>query len=204
MRRLFTALALALVVTACGGTSGAPEVATLEDTAIEPTTTLGLEATSDEDSLLQFAACMRENGVDVADPTVDAEGNVQLGVPPGDGEERSGLRTDEAFGAAIDTCGGLLEGLTFGFGERDITGLQDTLFEFAACMRDNGVDMPDPDFSELGAGGRGPGEGGGPFGDVDREDPSYVAAEEICGDLLAGVGPRGGGRGPVGGGVTDG
>ena len=205
MRRMFIAVAVALVVTACGSTADAPEVATLEDTVSPTTTSATVEPTSDEDTLLRFAACMRDNGVEVPDPTVDADGNVQLGGPPGGGEERGGLRGDEAFGAAIETCGELLEGLTLGFGERDITGLQDTLLEFAACMRDNGVDMPDPDLSALGGGAGGPGEGGGPFGDVDREDPNYVAAEEVCGELLAGIGPGGGGgRGPGGGGGTDG
>lgn len=206
MRRMFIAVAVALVVTACGSTADAPpEVATLEDTISPTTTSATVEPTSDEDSLLQFAACMRDNGVDVPDPTVDADGNVQLAGPQGEGEERGGLRGDEAFGAAIETCGELLEGLTLGFGERDITGLQDTLLEFAACMRDNGVDMPDPDLSALGGGGGAPGEDGGPFGDVDREDPTYVAAEEVCGELLAGIGPGGGGRrGPGGGGGTDG
>lgn len=204
MRRLFIAMALALVATACGTSAGAPEVATLEEGSTSSTTAAASsEQSSDEDNLLQFAACMRDNGVDVPDPTVDAEGNVQLGGSPGDGEERPALRGDEAFGAAIEACGELLEGLTFGFGERDITALQDTLLEFALCMRDNGVDMPDPDFSEFGAGGE-PGQGVGPFGDLDREDPTYIAAEEVCGDLLAGLGPRGGGRGPGGGGGTDG
>ena len=58
-------------------------------------------------------------------------------------------------------CGELLEGATLGFREGfDRTELEDTLVEYAACMRENGYDMPDPDFSGSGAGpGAGPGGG---------------------------------------------
>ncbi len=59
-------------------------------------------------------------------------------------------------------------------------------------MRDHGVDMPDPDFS-----GPGPGDGRGPFGDIDPGDPAFAAADEVCRDVFseAGLGDRPG-RGP--------
>ncbi len=52
---------------------------------------------------------------------------------------------------------------------------------FAACMRDNGFDMPDPDFSGLAL------RGDGPFGEVDLEDPAFESALEQCDDILANI-----------------
>ena len=93
-------------------------------------------------------------------------------------------------------CPETIEGASLGRrgDDFDATAFQDTLLEFAACMRDNGYDMPDPDFSNSG-GGPGTG-GGGPFGEVDRSDPDFIAAEEACGDIMAGFrGPGTGQRG---------
>ena len=62
-------------------------------------------------------------------------------------------------------------------------------------MRDNGYEeMPDPDLSSFGTPGQG---GGGPFGQLDRDDPDFIAASEECQDILAGFqrGPGGGGGG---------
>lgn len=58
---------------------------------------------------------------------------------------------------------------------------QDAILEFAQCMRDHGVDMPDPEFSDDGGVriGRGPGEGGaGP------DDEEWQAAEEACQPIM--------------------
>ena len=49
----------------------------------------------------------------------------------------------------------MLEGVTLGRQQRDLTEFQDTFLEFASCMRDNGYDMPDPDFSNFGQPGQG-------------------------------------------------
>jgi hypothetical protein len=64
-------------------------------------------------------------------------------------------------------------------------------------MRDNGFDMPDPQF---GTGGGGP--GGGAFRDINRNDPTFKKANTACQSILAGVFPggRGGFGGPGGGG----
>ena len=51
-------------------------------------------------------------------------------------------------------------------------------------MRDHGIDMPDPQISEGGAGVRigGPDGGSGPR--LDPEDPEFQAAEKACGSLM--------------------
>ena len=148
--------------------------------------------------MLSLAACLRDEGLDIEDPTVDADGNVQFGGFRGqvDGD---GVPIDrETIAAAMEACESELEGVALGFGDGgfDLTELQDTLVEYAACMRDNGYDMDDPDLSAFGPGAGGePGQGAGrPFGEIDLDDPDFVAANEVCDEILGGV-PGVGGRG---------
>jgi hypothetical protein len=161
-----------------------------------------------EARMLEFASCMRAEGIDIGDPVVDADGNVTFGGfgPGARGGDPDGGGPPEGIRAAFDSCGGLLDGLQLGGrrGDIDQTELQDTLLEFAQCMRDEGADMDDPDFSNFGQPGEGggPAAGGGPFGALDRDDPAVQAATDVCDDLLAGIG-RGPGAGapPAGGGA---
>ncbi len=70
--------------------------------------------------------------------------------------------------------------MTFGGGQLpDLVELQDTFLEFAACMRDNGYDIPDPDFS------------GDTFGgffemgeNIDPNDPAFLEAMGQCQDIF--------------------
>ncbi len=194
-RMLLLPAVLALVATACGGSAGADDgVASLDDTAaLDAAPVTSAPAVSQEEALLAFTACLREQGIDVPDPTMDADGNLQLARPntaPGDpGFDR------ETFRAAREACAEHLEDVTLGFRGEDRTEIEDQLLEFAACMRDNGYDMPDPDFSAA----PGQGGGGGPFGQIDREDPAFQAAQAACADVLPGIG-RGGGLDRPGGG----
>jgi hypothetical protein len=79
---------------------------------------------------------------------------------------------------------------------------EEKLLQFARCMREHGIDMPDPQpgggmiFNEE--------EGdGGPK--IDPDDEDFQAAQEACGELLPGkikgAGPRVDG-GPAGGGTV--
>jgi hypothetical protein len=133
-----------------------------------------------EQSLLEFARCVRENGIpNYEDPTVDEDGNVQFRPP-------SGVDPDvmrEAMGACEDKLGGLTMG---GGANGDDSEVQDAFVRFAECMRDEGIeDFPDPDFSR---------EGMLPFDPelFHRNDPVYQEAFAACEDLLAGIAPGGG------------
>jgi hypothetical protein len=98
---------------------------------------------------------------------------------------------------ARQACSEYLEGIALGFEGRDTTEFQDTLLEYASCMRENGYDMPDPDLSGFQP-GSGQGGGGGIFGGLeDRSDPTFIAADEVCRDIFvdSGFGSRGGGGG---------
>lgn len=195
VRRLVLVAAFATLAAACGGGASTEGVASLSTSA---TSTAPLDdgvEQSREEALLAFAECMRDNGVDIEDPTVDADGNLRL-TPPG-GEPGRIAPGDDDFREAREACGELLDGAALAFGgDFDRTELEDTLVAFAECMRDNGYDMPDPDFSSFGPGAGG---GGGPFGGIDRDDPTFQAAAEACGDILAGFAGPGAGR-PGGGG----
>ncbi len=208
-RVLVLLLALGLIVAACGGSDESDSgVATLEtgDTvaAVEQSDVDADEEVDAEQAMMALAACLRDEGLDIQDPTVDADGNVRFGGLRGGGGEDAAAAVDrETMRTAMNACQEQLEGVALGFGGRDfdITELQDTLVEYAACMRDNGYDMPDPDFSSFGPGSGEPGEGGrGPFGAVDFDDPDFLSAQQACEDVLGGLrapgsGARQGGAG---------
>jgi hypothetical protein len=203
-RLLGFVIALALVAAACGGGDDAGSgVASLEDAADRATEAADTEEVNPaeaEDALLEFAQCMREQGVDMEDPTVDADGNLALGFRAGG----AGDVDFETVEAARQACEVHLEGVTRGFRRGDDTEFQDTLLEFAQCMRDNGIDMPDPDFSSFGPGNDDEGQPGaarGPLGELDPNDPQFESAMEACEELLPGFGRAPGGpRGAAEGG----
>ena len=86
-----------------------------------------------------------------------------------------------AFTEARDECG-----TPFGdegppqLSEEERQEMQETMLEFAACMREHGVDMPDPDFS--GGGARMQFRAGA--GGVDPESPTFQKAQEACQDII--------------------
>lgn len=161
------------------------------------------EDMTDEERLLEFARCMRDNGVDFPDPVVDADGGVTFGVRPGAGNA-SGLAAigrDPDLPRALEACDALREALAFGPGRNgfDTTELQDQLLVFAQCMRDNGVDMGDPDLRDFlpGPAGRADGaEPGGPFAGVDFDDPEVREFIEVCRDQALLPEPGAGARRP--------
>ena len=144
---------------------------------------------TEEEQALEFAQCLRDEGIDFPDPVVNADGSIDFlgGVRGAEGE---GPRDNPGFEDAINTCGDVLEGASFLPDQDDRTEMEDTFLEAAQCLRDNGLDVPDPDFSA------GPGNGGGgPFGpDFDPDDPATIAAIDACEDVFTNLGAgRGGG-----------
>lgn len=161
-------------------------------------------STSDEQLALEFAQCMRDEGVDWPDPVTNADGSIDFfgGQGPGAAGGGDGQGPDETRRAAFQVCGSLVEGASFlpGGGQIDAEA-QDTLLDFAECLRDNGLEVDDPDFDNFGPGAGGGGGGGGLFGDAfDPQDPAAQPAIEECQSLFAGGGFAPGGRGGAGGG----
>lgn len=204
MKRLpAIALITAMTLAACGGSSTAGDtggLATLEETSL--TTTSPVEAT-DEEAVLAFAACMRDNGLpDFQDPIVNPDGSIEFQGGGGDG---TGERGD--LPAALGACEDLLGEITFTGGrggDFDPIELQDELVLLAHCLRDNGLEADDPNITE-GFGGnreqsgdeagtpRGP---GALFGDaIDLQDPATQKIFEQCAEEISFEPPGGGRRG---------
>lgn len=189
MQRLIILLAtMALVLAACGG-SDDDGVATLDDTTADASLQQSVEdaagSADDEQALLAFAACMRDNGVDqFPDPVLNADGSVEF---TGSGQGPFADVDNDTAEAAVNACIGELEGVAFAPGgtDFDFNEIQDALVEFAACMRDNGIDFDDPD---LGNFAFGEGDVESPFGELDLSDPAVVAAVEECQDVFTGFG----------------
>lgn len=200
-RLLSIGLAALLLVGACGGVAADDGgLATLESGESDETTTTTSAATEadTEEAALEFSQCMRDNGVpDFPDPSfTEGGGGIVAGGPDGEGPGFD--PQSEEVQAAFEACGELLEGAAFGpgGGNFDPTELQDNLLAMAECLRDQGLEVDDPDLSNFGptAGGPPPDTeeseseaGEGPevrpfsiFGDLDMDDPDVQAAMETC------------------------
>ena len=167
MKRILVALStLALVVAACGSSEPSGGVASLDDSTSTTGETSDNPTVGTEEAVLAFAECLRAEGLDVVDPDFDGEGGFNFDFREGFRLEGGG--PNEEFRGALEVCGELLEDVRQQFERPDISEIQDDLLAFAECMRGNGVDVADPDFS-----GRGPGPGGGgPLFDFDFSDPA--------------------------------
>lgn len=176
-RPLIPILLFSLLLAACGGDEEVAGVASIESTTTTSTTVVGaVNGQEAEAAMLAFTACLRAEGVDVPDPSVDADGNPRFTQPP----DLSAVTPDE-LNAAIEACRDELEQVTIGFIGTDLTGIEDALLEYAQCMRANGFDLPDPklDFNFGGEGGF-----QGPFGEIDFNDPDFIAADEQCSQII--------------------
>jgi hypothetical protein len=158
-------MTIALIATACGsGSNASAQVASLGSTSgTTPDTTSPVDT---QDALLKYAACMRQNGIDMADPTFDADGNpTGGGFGPGSGIDRQSTE----FQTAQTACGDLLQGVQFGGRGRtgiDRTAIQNSLNDFTACLRDEGLAVDDITFGPPGGGNGGAGNGGATDGSV--------------------------------------
>lgn len=180
MRRiaiLFSILALALA--ACGGSDDAADVASLSGTA-EAATTDTTEPLSDEEALIEFASCMRDQGMDFPDPVVDADG-----YPRFDFADPEAIDQDAMFEAG-EACRDLIEGVVLGLVDFESSEFNDTFLEYASCMREQGIEeIPDSiDITSIMRDGELP---------FDAEDPAFIAADEQCRDIFAEFAARFGG-----------
>jgi hypothetical protein len=204
---------LALLLTACGGGGGGDGsgVASLAGSADQAAASASDDGTATEEEVLAWVECMREQGLDIADPTVDADGNLVLGRGPRGGgapggatagtSERQPIDRD-TFSKASETCGNPPQ-TGGGFSEEDRQATQDSMLAMSQCLRDEGLDVADPDFSSQGPGGAPTGNSSssgnasqarGPFGDLDMNDAKVQAAFDTCRDEL-GTNFPGGARG---------
>jgi hypothetical protein len=172
-------LVLGLVTGACSSGAEDGTVASLgADAGGTEVQSAEAESIPAEEAVLAFAACLRDEGLDIDDPDIDAEGNLVAPSMHTIGAETLDM---SAVHSAFDACRGFLDSVAFGLSSEDLTGREDELLAFAVCMRENGYDMPDPDFSGEGH------SGAGPFGDaIDTDDPDFLTAVKSCESIVGG------------------
>ncbi len=190
------AIAIALLGAACGEpTDAADGVASLGTEATDTTdvadgsqgdstsSTDAPSAADPEDAMVDFARCMREHGVDVADPQTSGAGAGGGGVmiEIGDGID------PEEMEAAQEACQPLMADAIGDFEPPDpeeLERMQEQMLEFAKCMREHGVDFADPVFSGDGASIQISGEAG-----IGPDDDGMAEAQEACQAELGGEAP---------------
>ena len=89
--------------------------------------------------MVQFAKCMRENGIDMPDPKQDENGGVMIQAMPGDAAPDM-----EKMNAAHEACKQHLP--NGGEFKPPSPEEQDKMRRQAKCMRDRGYNWPDPKF----------------------------------------------------------
>ncbi len=159
------AVVVIVLLTACGGSSGANEIPSAGNDG-------GGQSTSTEQapSAQAYTDCLRDEGVEMSDP------DPETGLP----QFGDSVNTESAdVQAGLDACQDLLPAGIRGDGEDQELG---PYLAYAACMRANGFpDFPDP---QPGPNGMFAGSG------LDRSDPAFLQANDLCGDELAGVGEQ--------------
>lgn len=158
-----TLAGLAMVATACGGAANAGDA---KD-----------DRQGFEDAQLEYTQCLREHGVDVESSEDEGKFRIQVGGPKGGANEAGDPENDE-FRAAMEACADKAPKMGEEMTPEEQAEFEDAMVEFAQCMRDHGIDMPDP-------------EGGNGFikiapgsGRADPDDEEFQEAEEACSDKL--------------------
>jgi hypothetical protein len=123
-----------VALTACGSDGGGDEkVASLNSGEQKPSADPAANK-SDEDKMRDFTKCMREHGVNMPEP--DEQGQVAIeGRTSGDDMDKM-TKADEACRTLLPN-GGKPQPLS----PEDL----DKQRKLAKCMREHGIDMPDPD-----------------------------------------------------------
>jgi hypothetical protein len=154
----------ALAVTACGEDSAAGG---------EPTADQQKQA---QEAQLKFARCMREHGVEMDDPK-QGERGIQMVGPRGASPQKA-REAEEACRKYLDAI------KPPELSDEQEKQLKDAALAHARCMRDHGIDFPDPTFGEDGRATIKIERGSG----VDPQDPKVQEAEKACQEKLPQIG----------------
>ena len=151
---------LALTAAACGGAAKAGDASDPEKNR--------------EDQLVEYTDCMREHGIDVDASEEGGRFKIAVGAPAGGSAEEE---PDDEMQAAMEACKDKMPMRGEDLTPEERAELEDAMVEFAQCMREHGVDMPDPGdggFVQRFDSKSGPGP----------EDEEFQAAEKACEDKL--------------------
>jgi hypothetical protein len=160
--------ACALAVAACGG----------EDPAGGGNSAADRESEARE-AQLKYARCMRDHGIDMPDPTFDADGrSLQTGPDPADADDMKRGK----FREAEQACKKYLDAIEPPeLSEEQQQEFKDAALANARCMREHGIEnFPDPTFGENGEARIRLGRGS----ELDPEDPDFQEAQKACEDTM--------------------
>jgi len=151
---------LALASCSKSGDAGIAHLSTSSD----PTASASPNAKSSEAQALAFAKCMRDNGVNFPDPTVDANGNLSFAGAFRQAQSGGLNPSDTTFRDAMTACRSLMNGLSLGGGRAgggfDSSAIQAAMLTYTTCLRGQGLDVGDITFGGPGLrGGSGSGSG---------------------------------------------
>ncbi|TAK68526.1 MAG: hypothetical protein EPO13_10475 [Actinomycetota bacterium] len=163
-------VAVVIALAGCGSSGTGEQVASVatgpsSTTSASPGTTGNLTAAEQG---LKFAQCMREHGIDMADPEVGSDGRLKITL-----NGKPGQNLDAAQAA----CKDLLPTQPDGGGPGPAQ--DENMLKMAQCMRENGVAaFPDPQ------------SGGGILDETVMKDPDFEAARDKCEKLYLPNGAR--------------
>lgn len=163
---------LALGLAACGGGASGDDDG-IASAGNEPSTSASAKATGDakteQQHIIEYVKCMRENGINMADPEFEDGGGVKMMMPDG--------TDDKKVQAAEQKCRALMP--NGGEPPKASPEQLERSRKMSQCMRENGVpDFPDPD------------ENGGiriesKAGDgLDPNSDKFKQADKICREKL--------------------
>lgn len=166
MKRLSVLAALALLaLAACGSEPETSQVASGGTPSASSSSAAPEENLSQDEKGVKFAQCLREHGLDIADP--EPGKGIQLKVGP-----ESGLSREQVDQAMEDCRKYSPQGESGPNPQQEENGRK-----FATCMRENGVEkFPDPK----------PGQRGIMIDQETGQDPDLEKAQAACQSILAG------------------
>jgi hypothetical protein len=164
-RLLVAALAATASLAACGA----------GDPAGKPTSEATRQAEARK-AMLDYAKCMRANGIDMPDPQFDGGHVTQKG--PRKVNEAAMRKADEACESIRDRV------KPPELSDEEKAEFKQQALAHSRCMREHGVDLPDPTFDENGGAQVRIQKGQG----LNPESPKFKAAEKACSKLMPGAG----------------
>jgi hypothetical protein len=161
IRPLVAATLATALFAACGGEKPAASGATGETAA--------------KKAMLAYAKCMRAHGIDMPDPQFDGNRTMQRGPKS---VNRAKMRT------ADQACASIRDAVK----PPELSAAKQAEFKKAAlknaqCMRDHGINFPDPTFDKSGGASIEMKRGSG----LNPDSPKFKVAEKACRDTLPDV-----------------
>jgi hypothetical protein len=159
------AVSALLALTACGGAAAGGEVASAggEEDPVNPAEAEDTAPLDEDEQALLFAACVRDNGVDMPDPGPGQQGLVDAF------QSVAGNYDQATLEQAILACEDLFPQYA-----QEQQHTDDVMLALAECLREQGLDVSDDPFGDAHAGA------------IDVNE--FTVAMEVCRQVLMGGG----------------